>query len=52
MKINVVAWTYSDIHIHFQIVLGSIGVSIWQMAAAPSNDNVVDTKPKSEHFVF
>uniref|UniRef100_A0A2N9EE06 Uncharacterized protein n=1 Tax=Fagus sylvatica TaxID=28930 RepID=A0A2N9EE06_FAGSY len=31
-------------------VLGSIGVSIWQMAVAPFNDNVVDTKPKSEHF--
>ncbi len=50
MKINVVARKYSDIHIHFQTVLGSIGVSIWQMAVAPFNDNVVDTKPKSEHF--
>ncbi|KAK4559875.1 hypothetical protein RGQ29_008883 [Quercus rubra] len=32
-------------------VLGSIGVSIWQMAVAPYIEGVVDTKPKLEHLV-
>ncbi|XP_050263816.1 WD repeat-containing protein PCN [Quercus robur] len=32
-------------------VLGSIGVSIWQMAVAPYIEGVVDTKLKPEHLV-
>lgn len=35
---------------YLQTVLESIGVSIWQMAVAPSNDHVLDSKPKSEHI--
>ncbi|XP_041018123.1 WD repeat-containing protein PCN-like [Juglans microcarpa x Juglans regia] len=31
-------------------VLNSIGVSIWQIALAPSNNHVLDTNPKSEHI--
>lgn len=35
---------------HVQNVLESIGVSIWQMAVAPSSSTLVHTEPKSQHL--
>lgn len=37
-------------HLKQKIVLESIGVSIWQMAVAPTNDQLVYAEPKVQHI--
>lgn len=36
--------------LYLQTVLNSIGVSIWQMAVAPSNNHALATNPMLEHI--